>query len=299
MADFDDQRILLTGASSGIGERAARILAADGARLALVARREDRLRRLRDELQTKGSPAPAVIAADLGKPGTAAGVADEARRALGGVDVVVNNAGASIQGLSWVAGDRGEARSVFETNFWSPLALVAELVPEMLRRGHGTIVNTGSMARVSPYPHLGHYAASRAALAAITETMRLELEPRGIRVVEVAFGPVDTAGSTENRLLSGAAEWLEGRPGLGSVEGAARTLVEAIQGSASGVLTYPRTLRWVHTLPGLGRRYARRSAKRADLSDKALRIGGSSGDEPIRRAREDWERAELEREAAR
>jgi uncharacterized protein len=291
MASVEGKRILLSGASSGIGERAAQILAEGGASLALVARRETRLRRLSDAIAAQGHPAPVVLAADLSHPGAASEVAQRATEALGRIDVLVNNAGGSIQGLSWVAGDRAEARAVFETNLWSPLALVAAVAPSMIERGKGAIVNTGSMIQISPFPHLGHYAASRAALASITETIRLELRPRGVRVVEVAFGPVDTAGSTENRLLSGGPEWLEGRPGIGKLEDAARTLVKAIEGPAEGIVFYPRLLRWVHGLPAFGRRYARQSAKRADLSDTSVRVGGSAGDPAIQAAREEWERA--------
>src|SRR4051794_5616634 len=187
MTDIAGKGILLTGASSGIGEEAARQLAARGARLALVARREERLHRLAAEIEGAGHPRPAVIAADLGVPGVATSVAEKAVRALGQIDVLANNAGASIQALSWVAGDRAEARAVFETNLWSPLALVGAVAAGMVERGEGVIVNTGSMARVSPYPHLGHYSASRAALSLITQAMALELVPRGVRVVELAL----------------------------------------------------------------------------------------------------------------
>jgi short-subunit dehydrogenase len=290
MASADGKRILLTGASSGIGEQAARLLAARGARLALVARREDRLRRLAQDFVEAGHPEPVVIGADLGVAGVAADVAARATEGLGQVDVLLNNAGASIQGLTWIAGDRQAARVVFETNLWSPLALVAAVAPQMVARGEGVIVNTGSMVRSSPFPHLGHYSASRAALAAITQTMALELTPHGIRVVEVALGAVDTAGSTENRILQGGARWLESRPGLGKLEDAARALVRAVEGPAEGVMFYPRILRLVHTLPGIGRGHARRASKTTDLTDTGIRVGGSSGDEVIRAARETWER---------
>jgi short-subunit dehydrogenase len=289
--------VVLTGASSGIGAEAARILAARGARLALIARGEERLRRLADELSDAGHPRPVVIPADLARPGVAADVARRAEAAFGEIDVLVNNAGASMQALTWVAGDDAAGRAVFETNLWSPLALVAEFVPAMLARGEGAIVNTGSMVQVSPFPHLGCYSASRAALAVITQTMRLELAPRGVRVVEVALGPIDTAGSTENRVLRGGAQWLEGRPGLGKLESAARELVRAIEGPADGVLFYPAVLRWVYAFPALGRRYARRAARNADLEDTAVRVGGSTGDKAIRAAREEWE-LRRERQAA-
>jgi short-subunit dehydrogenase len=290
MAAQSEQRIVLTGASSGIGRKAARELAARGARLGLVARRANRLQELAEEIAEDGHHPPLVFPTDLGEPGAAKEVAATAEKQLGRVDVLVNNAGASIQGLSWVAGDCAEARTVFETNLWSPLALIAAFAPGMIERGRGTILNTGSMAQVSPFPHLGHYSASRAALAAITETLRLELGPRGIRVVELALGPVDTAGSTENRLLEGGVEWLEGRPGIGKLEEAAERLVDAVEDSAAGVVFYPKVLRFVHALPGLGRRYARAAARRTDLEDTAIRVGGSSGSAPVRAERERWER---------
>ena len=266
------RRILLTGASSGIGREAAAMLAARGARLALVARRGESMHELARELSAGGAPEPTILPADLSRPGAAAEVAARAQAELGGVDVLVNNAGASIQGLAWVAGDRAEARDVFETNLWSPLALVAALVPAMVERGEGAIVNTGSMVQVSPFPHLGHYSASRAALASVTETLRLELRPRGVRVVELALGPVDTAASRANRRLQGGPEWLDGRPGLGTVEEAAAALVEAVEGPAEGVIFYPRGLRFVHALPGLGRRHAHRAARRADVTDTTVRV---------------------------
>lgn len=290
MTGLSGRRVLLTGASSGIGREAARELARRGARLALVARRGDRLAELVAEIARSGQPAPVALAADLGERGVAAEVAAQAEERLGGVDVLVNNAGASIHGLSWVTGDRPEARALFETNFWSPLALAAAVVPRMVERGEGAIVNTGSMVQVAPFPHLGHYSASRAALALITQIMRLELGPRGIRVVEVAFGAVDTAGSTENRMLQGGAQWLDGTPGLGKLDAAADTLVRAVEGPFEGTIFYPRVLRWVHALPGLGRRHARRAAKRTDLTDTAIRVGGSSGSAEILVARERWER---------
>lgn len=280
----------MTGASSGIGAEAARLLAARGARLALVARRRDRLEALAGEIAAAGHREPTVIAADLGRAGQAAQVAEQAQQALGSIEVLVNNAGASVQGLTWVVGDRDEVRAVFETNLWSPLALVAAVAPGMIERGDGVIVNTGSMVQVSPFPHLGHYAASRAALALSTQTLGLELAPRGVRIVEVAFGVVDTAGSTEQRVLAGGARWLDGPPGAGKLGAAAHALVRAVEGPARGVVFYPRALRWVHAFPSLGRRHARRAARRADVSDTTVRVGGSTGSAEIRAARDEWER---------
>src|SRR6266480_3587405 len=154
MDSVKGKKVLLTGASSGIGEEAARLLAARGASLALVARREDRLRRLARELAAAGHGGALLLRADLGEPGQAADVAERAIDGLGQIDVLINNAGASIQALTWVAGDRGEARAVVETNVWSPLTLVAAVAPQMVERGEGMIVNTSLMVQVAPFPHL-------------------------------------------------------------------------------------------------------------------------------------------------
>jgi short-subunit dehydrogenase len=289
MATIEDRAVLLTGASGAIGAEAARQLGARGARLAISARREDRLHELADEVARAGGERPVVLAADLGQRGSAASLAERAIGALGAVDVLINNAGASMQGLSWLAGDGDPAREVLETNLWSPLALVASLGPQMVRRGEGAIVNVGSMARVSPFPHLGVYAASRAALALWTEVLEMELTPRGVRVAEVALGPVDTPASRENRALAGADRWLDGRPGLGSTGAAAAAIVAVAEGDARGVVFYPRVLRWAHRFPGLGRRYARRAAKGADVRDETVRFGGSAGDEALRARREESE----------
>src|SRR3954454_23407819 len=268
--EMEGKTVLLTGASGAIGSEVARRLAARGARLVLSARRAELLEQLADEVATAGAPRALVAPADLARRGGAA----ELAAAAGDVDVLINNAGASMQGLSWVVGDRDEARSVLETNLWSPLALIAALVPAMVRRGEGAIVNVGSLARVSPFPHLGVYAASRSALATVTEVLDMELRPRGVRVVELALGPVDTPASRENRVLAGADRWLDGRPGIGEAGAAADAIAAAAIGGARGVAFSPPVMRWVHQLPGLGRRYARRAARHADLEDATVRLPG-------------------------
>jgi short-subunit dehydrogenase len=267
-----DRAVLLTGASSGIGAAVARRLGGQGARLAISARRAEQLEEVADAVERGGGTRPVVLPADLGQPGEPAMLGRRALEALGEIDVLINNAGSSMQGLTWLAGDAQGARAVLETNLWGPLALTAAIAPGMVRRGAGAIVNVGSMARVSPFPHLGVYAASRAAIASATEVLDMELRPRGVRVVEVALGPVDTAGSRENRVLAGADAWLDGGFGLGEAEAAAAVIARAAEGDARGVVFYPRALRWVHRLPGLGRRYGRRAAKRADVFDETVRF---------------------------
>jgi uncharacterized protein len=268
---MNGKAVLVTGASGAIGTEVVRRLAERGARVALTSRRAEVLEELADSVVAAGGSRPIVLPADLACRGEAADLVVRALAELGDIDVLINNAGGSLQGLGWVVGDRDEARAVLETNLWSPLALVAALAPAMVRRGEGAIVNVGSMARVSPFPHLGVYAASRAALSTATEVLDMELGPRGVRVVEVALGPVDTPASRENRVLAGADRWLDGRPGIGEAGEAARAIVAAAEGSGGGVAFYPSVMRWVHRMPGLGRRYARRAARHADLADETVR----------------------------
>jgi short-subunit dehydrogenase len=278
------ERILITGASSGIGRALAIQLAGRGHRLAITARRQERLDGAADDIEAAGHPRPATIVADLADRGQAERLASEAVRALGGVDVLVNNAASQVQGLLAQVGDGDDGRGVFEANVWSPLALIAALVPEMVGRRRGTVVNVSSLAHISPYPALGHYCASKGALTAATETLRLEVERHGVTVLEVALGPVDTPGSFQNRLLPGGDQWLD-RTRPGSATTAARRIADAIE-SGSSRLVHPRGLGAVHALPGLGRRYARRMSRRIDLDVVPVRAAGAP---EIEAARAEWE----------
>jgi uncharacterized protein len=283
-----DKRILLTGASSGVGLALARALARKGAVLGLAARSGDRLERLAAEIVEAGGREPAALQVDLSRRGAAEELADRADLALGRVDVLINNAGVSFHGQQWVAGDCEEARELYETNYWSPMALIRKLVPAMRERGAGAVVNVTSMVQVSPFPALGHYCSSKAALALATETLRMELRGSGVRVLEVPFGVLDTPGSFENRNLPGAARWLESGP-VGSAEGAARRVIAALEGNRERVI-YPRAVAIGYAFPGLARRFARRFGKQADPDYRQIRRTGSRGDESQRAAREEWER---------
>jgi NADP-dependent 3-hydroxy acid dehydrogenase YdfG len=142
-------RVVLTGASSGIGAELARVFAARGARLAITARRRERLEALADEL---GEPRALVFETDLSERGAAAELGREAEAALGGVDVLVNNAGGGVGGRIATVADRDEAREAFEVNYWSPLALIGAVLPGMAERGSGVIVNVTSVAQVNTWP---------------------------------------------------------------------------------------------------------------------------------------------------
>ena len=284
--------MLVTGASSGIGRALALELAARGAVLAVSARRFELLHELADEVEATGAARPAVLAADLSRRCSARGLAEDAVAALGRVDVLVNNAGGGCGGSVWRVGDRDEGREAFETNFWSPLALTAALVPAMRDRGEGAVVNVTSTSQVTALWGLGHYSATKAGLAIATETLRTELHGSGVHVLEVIPGPVDTAIQAESRLIPGAEIALSRTP-MGSPEKLARLAVRALERGRRR-LVYPRPLRIAYALPGMSRWYlaalARRHASEIDAEDPRVVRSGSMGDDVAREARTLWER---------
>jgi uncharacterized protein len=283
------KRVLVTGASSGIGRELARQVAAEGAVVGVAARREDRLQALVRAIEAGGGRAIA-LPADLARRGAAEQLAADAVSALGGVDVLVNNAGTSLHGLQWVAGAGDEARELLEVNYWAPLGLTRELVPPMRERGEGAVVNVTSMIQVSPFPGLGHACSSKAALGIASQVLRMELRGSGVRVVEAPLGVIDTAGSYENRRLPGAERWMKGGP-IGTAEEAARRIVAALRDGHDRVI-YPKRLAIGYALPGLARHYAGRFARHAEPDESILRRTGSAGDPEQRRARDEWERRE-------
>lgn len=290
-------RVLLTGASSGIGRELARALATRGAILAISARRRSLLETLAEEIAAAGQGTPVVIEADLSRRDAAQALAAEAEGALGSIDVLVNNAGGGVGGRISAVGDRDEAREAFETNYWSPLALIQALVPSMAERGRGAVVNVTSMAQVSTWPGFGAYAATKAALGVATETLAMELLYSGVHVMEVIPGPVDTAVQGETRLAPGIDRMLARTP-LGDAVELARLIVRAL-GRGDSRLIYPRRALLAYALPMLvrwdTRRLAARTARETDASMREA-LGslvvrtGSMGDEIARQAREAWER---------
>lgn len=268
---------LVTGASSGIGRALAEALAAAGARLAVSARRADALAKLADEIAAAGHTRPVVLPADLSRRGEAGRLAASALEALGQVDVLVNNAGVAIGGAQHVVADDEMARELFETNYWSPLALIGALVPAMRERGDGAVVNVTSIGSVTPMPLGGHYSSSKAALSLATETMRLELRGSGVHVLNVLPGPVETGMLAEVRAIPGG-EALIGRMPRGTVDVLARKVVRAL-GRRQRALVYPATLGIVRHLPTVALRASGVvMANTVDVDDGSKLRGGSHGD---------------------
>ncbi len=180
--------IAITGASSGIGEALAREFAAAGDSITLVARREKVLKELASTLKT-----PTFVAGvDLSKP---AGITDwisEAESRLGPIDVLINNAGSQILARTEEV-EPAASDAIFQLNLLTPVRLTRVLLPGMLARRKGTIVNISSLAAVSANIGMYHYCATKAGIAAASESLRLELKGTGVHVLTVYPGPVKTA----------------------------------------------------------------------------------------------------------
>jgi short-subunit dehydrogenase len=181
---------IVTGASSGIGEATAERLAGAGFRVALAARREKLLEALAQRIRAAGGKA-LCIATDLADEAATSQLVEQTQKAFGRIDVLVNNAGfslaAAIEQLT-----RAELRRTFEVNLLAGLQLAGEVIPVMRAQGGGRIILIGSLAARVPAPLAVPYAATKAALEAAADGLRLEVAAWGIDVSLIIAGFVDT-----------------------------------------------------------------------------------------------------------
>jgi hypothetical protein len=188
---IEKKAALITGASSGIGRETALLLAEKGWDLALVARRKDRLEALALEIKKAGGSAPLVLSADISREDQAHAVVTEAAFHFGRLDVLVNNAGI-LRMAPFLSMPVQEMRDIFETNFWAIVESVRAAAPIMEKQGGGHIVQIGSGVSRRGLPFMGAYAAGKAALLVLTESLRVELAGRGISFSLVLPGGTDT-----------------------------------------------------------------------------------------------------------
>jgi NAD(P)-dependent dehydrogenase (short-subunit alcohol dehydrogenase family) len=202
-----DQVVIITGASSGIGEAAARRLARGRAKLVISARRADRLQALARELDPSGQRVLAVVA-DVTDDADRRRLINEALGKFGRIDALVNNAGYGTRGpLELVPVEL--IRRNFETNLFSLVALTQLVVPHLRERGSGRIVNIGSVAGRIARPLSSIYDSTKHALEAITDGLRGELAPFGVEVVLIRPGFiltefVDTANRVSGPVIENA-----------------------------------------------------------------------------------------------
>lgn len=223
---LEEQVMVITGASSGIGLATALMAARRGARLVLAARDDDGLRRAAAQIRQEGGEC-VTVSADVAEPEDVQEIADAALREFGGFDTWVNNAGVSIYGrLTEVPLD--DAHRLFETNYWGMVHGCLTAVP-YLRRTGGAIINVGSVVSERAIPLQGHYAASKHAVKGFTEALRMELEEEGAPISVTLVKP----SSIATPFTDHARNYMEVEPSLPppvyDPDTVARTILECAQ----------------------------------------------------------------------
>jgi short-subunit dehydrogenase len=194
---------VITGASAGIGVALARVFARHGHALALVARREERLQAVADEIAAGGAARPLVIAADLTEPDFTRRLGEALGAAGAEPQFMVNNAGFGLVGHA-VHHDRTEQLAMIDLNARVLTELSLAFI-DSLARHRGGILNVGSMAGYLPGPGMAVYYASKAYVLSFTEALHSELKPCGIKVAVLCPGPVSTEFGARAGVKSGMA----------------------------------------------------------------------------------------------
>jgi short-subunit dehydrogenase len=227
---IDGSVVLITGASQGIGAACAAAFRRRGAKLALLARNEEKLRAVAesDEL---------VLAGDVTDAAFREEAVNRTLATYGAIDVLINNAGT---GLYVPAGSASElqVRQLFELNLFAPLAMSRLVIPQMRQRRRGMLVNISSIAGEITLPWFTLYSTSKHALGSLTDGLRMELERDGIRAMTVCPGYVNT--DFQKHVIAGTSPAaLQGRrrPLSVSVEECAEAIVRGVERDRRTVVT--------------------------------------------------------------
>jgi NAD(P)-dependent dehydrogenase (short-subunit alcohol dehydrogenase family) len=292
--DFAGKSVVITGGSRGLGLVLARQLAAQGARITLVARDENELRRAADDISARYPSADVLVApADVSVREDVGRAIREAVARRGSIDVLINNAGIIQVGPidHMKLSDYDDA---MKTHFWGPLFMVLEVLPHMRNQGGGRIVNISSVGGRISVPHLVPYSASKFALTGLSDGLRVELAQEQIVVTTVCPGLMRT-GSPINAAFKGRRSkeysWFAVASSLPvmtiSAERAARQILGACRRGAAELVITPQAKLGVLArtiVPGL-------FSDVMSLVDRLLpRATGPEGDvaEPGRAAGSEW-----------
>ncbi|MFQ5515225.1 MAG: SDR family NAD(P)-dependent oxidoreductase [Myxococcota bacterium] len=183
LSEYRDRVAVVTGASSGIGAELARELGRRGSRVALVARRRERLEQLAGEIREAGGRA-SVHVCDVAERIEVAKAAEAVLAEWGAVDLLVNNAG-YVRHVLFKNHDVDDIERMMRTNYLGAVYWIKAVLPQMSERGSGWIVNISSFAGIIPQPDEAAYAATKFALTGLSESIVYELEPLGIHVLAV------------------------------------------------------------------------------------------------------------------
>ncbi len=260
---------VITGASSGIGEALARELGRAGCKVTVVARRRELLDKLATEIGANCLP----IAHDLSSPARAFEWIGPAEAQHGPIDILINNAGMAHTGPS-VEASPELVSTLLNLNFVVPILVTRHVLPQMLSRNEGAIVNVASVAALVPTPWQTYYSATKAGLGGFSEALRGELQRTGVGVVTVYPGPVKTP------MAESAYDALGGRTGMagampeGTPEELAVKVRKAIEKRKARIV-YPAAYSTSRWFPNFGRWILDRAAP--GVMQKALE--GRRGDD--------------------
>ena len=188
---FADLGCLVTGASAGIGREIARLLADEGARLVVTARREDRLTVLCEELRSRGAKEAYAAPIDLVAEDGAERVIAAAEAALGHVDVLINNAGFAVPG-PFVRSSEQRTAAMVAVNVTAATRLLRSLLPGMLKRERGGVLNVASVAAFQAAPYQAAYAGTKSYLLNLSESVYQEVKHTNVAMTALCPGVTDT-----------------------------------------------------------------------------------------------------------
>lgn len=189
--DLKDKVVLITGASSGFGEDAARQFAREGCRVVLAARRLDRLQALAAEIQNAGGEALA-IPVDLNEPAEIKVMVQTALDLYGKIDILFNNAGYGCVDWFEKLDPERNIETIIKVNLIGTMLVTREILPHMLKRRKGHIINMSSVAGLIAPPLITTYSAGKYGVRAFTDGLRREVRPFGIKVSGIYPGPAVT-----------------------------------------------------------------------------------------------------------
>jgi short-subunit dehydrogenase len=232
--DIQGTRSLVTGASSGIGRAIAKELARQGGKVVCMARREDRLQSLAQEIEAGGGSVQCVAGdvtnAEVRKRGIEAAIAG-----FGGLDILVNNAGVGAIG-PFESGDPARVRRIMEINFFALVEMTRLALPHLKNGRAPIIVNISSILGRRGVPHNSEYAASKFAVHGFSESIRAELAGSGVDVLVVSPGTTDTEFFDQVLESKGGPKWPE--HAAVSADAVARATVRAIRRGSHEITPY-------------------------------------------------------------
>lgn len=220
---FNGKVVVITGASSGIGRQLAVDFAKRGAKLALVARRKEKLLETKNML---GNAVSEIFACDVSKSSDVKKISQEIIAKFGAADILINNAGFNVHGEFEKVSIR-EIENIMGVNYFGAVNCIKSFLPQMLKQGQGRIVNIASVSGLEGVPKSAAYSASKFAMIGLSESLYLELKPKGIHVSVFCPARTKTDFFMNNPSYHGTS-YLTGKKKMMSTKFVSKAIIESI-----------------------------------------------------------------------